>query len=131
MTARISHISIDCRNAYELSQWWKQVLGFADLPDDPNQPGDDECMIQSSETGERLLFIETPDFDPAVKKRIHFDLRPRERSRDGELEVLLGLGAREVADHRGIYGPGTGWVVLADPEANQFCILRGEAEIAD
>jgi len=42
--------------------------------------------------------------------------------------VLLGLGATEVADHRGIRGPGTGWVVLADPEGNQFCILGAAHE---
>ena len=38
--------------------------------------------------------------------------------------------AVEVADHRGIHGPGTGWVVLADPEGNEFCILRSLEEIA-
>lgn len=130
MTARISHISIDCRNAYELSEWWKDVLGFDDLPDDPNSPGDEECAIQSPETGEHLLFLQVPDFDASIAKRIHFDLRPRERTRDEELEVLLAHGARHVADHRGIYGPGTGWVVLADPEGNEFCILRSDAELA-
>jgi hypothetical protein len=41
-----------------------------------------------------------------------------------------GLGAREMADLRGEYGPGTGWVVLADPEGNEFCILRSDAEVA-
>ena len=35
-----------------------------------------------------------------------------------------------MSDHRGQYGPGTGWVVLADPEGNEFCILRSEAEVA-
>jgi len=44
---------------------------------------------------------------------------------------LLELGATQVADHRGIHGPGTGWVVLADPEGNQLCILRGEHEYAE
>ena len=41
---------------------------------------------------------------------------------------MRGLGATEVGDHRGQYGPGTGWVVLADPEGNEFCILRSQAE---
>jgi hypothetical protein len=44
------------------------------------------------------------------------------------LARLVGLGAVEVADHRGIHGPTTGWVVLADPEGNEFCILRSPAE---
>lgn len=65
-----------------------------------------------------------------VKNRIHFDLRPVEGTRDAELARLLNLGAREVADHRGTHGPGTGWVVLADPEGNEFCILRSQAEVA-
>ncbi len=39
MTSRISHTSIDSHNAYELSEWWKQVLGYEDIPDDPNEPG--------------------------------------------------------------------------------------------
>lgn len=131
MTARISHISIDCINAYELSEWWKRVLGFEDIPDDPNNPGDEECPILSPETGETLLFLEVPGFDAAIKKRIHFDLRPRERTRDEELDVLLALGARQIADHRSIHGPGTGWIVLADPEGNEFCILSSDTEGAD
>ena len=36
MTSRVSHTSVDCRNAYELSEWWRQVLGYEDIPDDPN-----------------------------------------------------------------------------------------------
>ena len=66
----------------------------------------------------------------AVRNRIHFDLRPRTGSRDHEIERVRGLGAREVSDHRGRYGPGTGWLVFADPEGNEFCILRSEAEVA-
>ena len=46
------------------------------------------------------------------------------------VEWALAYGATQVADHRGKYGPGSGWVVFADPEGNQFCILRSEAELA-
>jgi hypothetical protein len=53
---------------------------------------------------------------------------PTERTRDEEVEHLKGLGANQVADHRDIRNDGTGWVVLADPEGNEFCILRGDAE---
>ena len=131
MTALLSHTTIDCTNAYQLSEWWKKVLGYVDLPDDPNNPGDEECPILHPENGQQLLFIEVPGFDVATPKRIHFDLRPTEATRDEELRTLLELGATQVADHRGIHGPGTGWVVLADPEGNQFCILRAEHEYAD
>jgi hypothetical protein len=63
-----------------------------------------------------------------VKNRIHLDLRPRDLSRDEEVDRLLAHGAIQVADHRGIHGPGSGWVVLADPEGNEFCILRSQSE---
>jgi hypothetical protein len=130
MTSFISHTSIDCGNAYELSEWWKQVLGYVDIEDDPNEPGHEECMIRHPETGHSLLFIEVPE-GKSVKNRIHFDLRPSDRTRDEEVERLLGIGASQVADFRGKYGPGTGWVVLTDPEGNEFCILRSEGEIAE
>jgi hypothetical protein len=129
VTSYISHTTVDCSNAYELSEWWKPVLGYTDIEGDPNEPGHVECMIVDPETGHRVLFIEVPDAK-AVKNRVHFDLRPRERTRDEELAWLLEHGATEVADHRGKYGPGTGWVVLADPHGNEFCILRSEAEVA-
>ncbi len=92
------------------------------------RPGDEECAIRHPETGHEILFLQVPATElPA--KRIHFDLRPRERSRDDEVAWLLEQGATEVADHRGIHGPGSGWVTLADPEGNQFCVLRSRAEL--
>jgi Glyoxalase-like domain len=124
----VSHTSIDCGNAYELSEWWKPVLGYVDLEDDPNEPGHEECMIQDPDSGHQVLFIEVPEAK-AAKNRLHLDLRPRERRRDEEVAWLLEYGATEVADHRGIYGPGSGWVVLADPEGNEFCVLRSESEL--
>ncbi|WP_134741387.1 VOC family protein [Nocardioides sp. 503] len=128
MTSFISHTSIDCVNAYELSEWWKQVLGYVDVDGDPNLPGHEECMILDPQTRHSVLFIEVPE-PKSAKNRIHFDLRPREGTRDEELERLLGIGATVVADHRGKYGPGTAWVTLADPEGNELCILRSQAEV--
>ena len=127
MTSRVSHTTIDCRDAFTLSQWWKGVLDYGDVEGDPNLPGHDECMIVSPDGSHRLLFIEVPE-GKTVKNRLHLDLEPVEGARDDELARLLGHGAFEVEDHRGQYGPGTGWVVLADPEGNEFCILRNLAE---
>jgi catechol 2,3-dioxygenase-like lactoylglutathione lyase family enzyme len=127
MTSRVSHTTIDCRDAFALSQWWKGVLDYGDVDGDPNLPGHDECMIVSPDGSHRLLFIEVPE-GKTVKNRLHLDLEPVEGARDDELARLLGHGAVEVEDHRGQYGPGTGWVVLADPEGNEFCILRNLAE---
>lgn len=126
MTAFISHSTIDCHNAYELSGWWKQVLEYVDQPDDPNEPGHGECWIQRPDGGHPLLFIEVPE-DKQVKNRIHLDLRPSAGTRDEELERLLGLGASQLDDQRN--ADGTGWVVLADLEGNEFCILRSQAEV--
>ncbi len=129
MTSYISHTTVDCANAYELSEWWKPVLGYVDIDGDPNLPGHEECMIRDPETGHQMLFIEVPE-TKAVKNRVHFDLRPRERSRDEEIAWLLEYGATPVADHRGIRGPGSGWMTLADPEGNEFCVVRSPAELA-
>jgi hypothetical protein len=127
MSSYLSHVTIDCRDAYALSEWWKPVLGYVDIDGDPNLPGHEECMIRDPASGQRLLFIEVPDAElPA--KRIHFDIAPREGTRDAEVARLVAHGAVVVADHRGKYGPGTGWVTLADPEGNQMCVLRNDAE---
>lgn len=128
MTSFVSHTSVDCRNAYELSEWWRSLLGYEDIPEDPNEPGHEECMIRDPETGHQILFIEVPE-EKTIKNRLHFDLRPRSGTRDEEVARVLISGATQVADHRGIYGPGSGWVLLADPEGNEFCILRSEAEV--
>ncbi len=127
MTSFISHTTIDCADAYTLSSWWRDVLDYVEDPEDPNEPGDEECMIFARDRQHRLLFIEVPEAKQ-VKNRIHFDLRPREGSRDDELARLVALGAKTVDDLRN--PDGTGWVLLADPEGNEFCILRSEAEVA-
>ena len=66
----------------------------------------------------------------AVKNRLHFDLRPVDRTRDEEVDRLVSIGASRLADHRDVRGDGTGWVTLADPEGNEFCVERSAAERA-
>src|SRR4029079_9793607 len=121
MTSYISHTSVDCHHAYELSEWWKPVLGYVDLDGDPNLPGHEECMIRDPETGHQVLFLEVPD-EPLRAKRIHFDLVQPDGTRDEAVARLLEHGATVVHDLRDNWGPHTGWVVLADPEGNEFCI---------
>jgi len=130
MTSRVSHTSFDCSNAYSLSVWWSRVLDYHDLADDPNEPGHEECLIVSADGTHELLFIEVPE-PKTTKNRMHLDIAPIDRTRDEEVQRVLGLGAVQLADHREIHGPGTGWVVLADPEGNEFCILRSDAERAE
>jgi predicted enzyme related to lactoylglutathione lyase len=120
MTSRISHTSFDARDAYAQSVFWSQVLGFVEDPDDPNEPGHAECLITSRDLSQLLLFITVPD-DKRVKNRVHLDLRPVDCSREQEVERVLALGGSQLADHR--RPDGSGWITLADPEGNEFCIL--------
>ena len=72
MVAFISHTSIDCRNAYTLSVWWEGVLDYVPDPDDPNEPGHEECLIRSRDGSHTLLFIEAVSYTHLdVYKRQH------------------------------------------------------------
>jgi predicted enzyme related to lactoylglutathione lyase len=124
MTAVISHTTIDATNAYAQSVFWAEVLGFAEDPDDPNEPGHEECMIFSPDGRTRVLFIEVPE-KKQVKNRMHFDLVSAEGDRDAEAARLVSIGATVVDDLR--RPDGRGWIVLADPEGNEFCMLRSGA----
>jgi catechol 2,3-dioxygenase-like lactoylglutathione lyase family enzyme len=125
MSSRISHTTFDCHDAYELSAWWKEVLGYTDVPGDPNEPGDEECMIVDPSSGHRLLFVEVDDLR-SERGRIHLDLAPTDRRRNDEIERVVALGAVQIADRRN--PDGTGWMVLADPAGNHFCIVRSDEE---
>lgn len=82
-------------------------------------------MVFSPDGHQRLLFIEVPDAE-VVENRLH--LRPAAGTRDEELLRLLELGVVVVEDRR--RPDGCGWFVLADPEGDEFCLLRCEAELA-
>ena len=101
------------------------MLGYTDVPGDPNEPGHEECMILDPSTGQRLLFIEVAELAETCG-RAHLDLAPADRRRDDEIERVLKLGAEQIADRRN--PDGTGWMVLADIEGNRFCILRSDEE---
>ncbi|WP_370297212.1 VOC family protein [Brachybacterium sp. SGAir0954] len=103
------------------------MLDYEMDPEDPNLPGHEECPIHAPATGHTILFLEVPDPE-LPEKRIHFDVLPRERTPAEEVAWLQERGARIIADHRGIHGPGSGWVTFADPEGNQFCVLLSPAE---
>jgi predicted enzyme related to lactoylglutathione lyase len=122
----IRTITVDCADPYRQALFWSEVTGWQEDPDDPNQPGDPEGRIVSGH-GISLLFIPVPEAK-TVKNRVHLDLAPTERSRDEEVTRLVGIGATLVEDHR--RPDGGGWVVLADPEGNEFCVERSAAERA-
>jgi predicted enzyme related to lactoylglutathione lyase len=127
MSSRLSHTTVDCHDAYQLAIFWRSVLGYTEVPDDPDEPGDEECMIVNPNGDQRVLFIEVPD-DKLAKNRVHFDLVPTDRTRDEEAQRVQSLGASVIDDLRN--PDGTGWIVMGDPEGNEFCILRSDAERA-
>lgn len=115
---RLSHTTFDALDPYACAEFWRALLGWE--PHDGYEPGSEEVYLRSPE-GYVLLFVRVPDAKQ-VKNRGHLDLRPDEGStRETELERALALGATLVEDRREGH---LGWVVLADPEGNEFCILR-------
>ncbi|WP_431918269.1 VOC family protein [Micromonospora wenchangensis] len=124
MSARIHNIGIDCHDTYALAGFWAQVFECPRQPDD--HPGDPEAMLLPP-GGPEVLFLAVPE-GKSVKNRLHLDLEPVDRTRDEEVARLLAVGAVQVDDRR--RPDGTGWVVLADPEGNEFCVLRSAAERA-
>ncbi|QKW07200.1 VOC family protein [Streptomyces sp. NA04227] len=123
MTSLVRHLTFDCSDAYEQARFWAGVLGGTIAEDD--FPGDPEALVTAP--GTTLLFVTVPDAK-TVKNRVHVDLQPQDRGRDEEVDRLLALGATLVGDHR--VPDGRGWVTLADPEGNEFCVERSAAERA-
>ncbi|MEU2153618.1 VOC family protein [Streptomyces sp. NPDC019396] len=121
MTTLVRHVTIDSSDAYGLATFWAGVLECS--LSDEDQPGDEEALVEAPGVG--ILFVTVPE-KKTQKNRVHFDLQPQERSRDEEVGRLLKLGASLVADRRN--ADGTGWVTLADPEGNEFCVERSAAE---
>jgi hypothetical protein len=120
----IRSVTFDCADPYQQALFWSEATGWLEDPDDPNNPGDPEGRIVSPQ-GINLLFMPVPE-GKTVKNRVHLDLMPQVRGRDEEVTRLLAIGAVLVEDHR--KPDGTGWVILADPEGNEFCVERGAAE---
>ncbi|WP_181698507.1 VOC family protein [Nocardia sp. GTS18] len=120
MVSRVQHVAIDCADAYALSLFWSAVTGSPTHPEDG--PGAEETQVLLAE-GPVLHFNQVPE-SKTIKNRIHLCLRP-ENSRDEEVDRLRGIGATFVADHRN--PDGSGWVILADPEGNEFCVLRNNS----
>lgn len=116
MPVRLHHIVIDAHDLPGLARFWTQALGWKVLSERER-----EIVIGSGEDAPAgICFM--PVTDPkAVKNRMHLDLTASAADRDREIERLLALGA-----HQADIGQ-TGaesWTVLADPEGNEFCVVR-------
>jgi predicted enzyme related to lactoylglutathione lyase len=110
-------IVTDCADPHRVATFWSQVLNWP-LVDDP------KGYSWVSSTGEPwapppvLVFVPVPEAK-TVKNRVHIDVNPTGVDQAEELERLLSLGATRVDIGQG----DVPWVVLADPEGNEFCLL--------
>jgi len=127
MTMRVSNVTFDCDDPYTLAQFWSEVTGFREDPENGNEPDDPEGLLVAPDNQLNLLFIKVPE-PKSVKNRVHLDFMPTECTHVEEVARLLTIGATLVDDHR--QPDGTGWVVFADPEGNEFCVERSAAERA-
>jgi hypothetical protein len=116
MPARISSVSIDAVEPRPLADFWAAVLQW-DVVEDG-----DEFISLASPAGDlpTLDIIVVPEVKQ-MKNRLHLDLRADGPSFEAELDRLETLGARRVDVGQ---GQDVTWVVLADPEGNEFCLLR-------
>ena len=121
----IHEITFDARDPHALAAFWGALLEREIRPGD--MPQDDSVLVGPAPGQPGLLFLRVPE-PKTAKNRIHFDLWPTSAGRDEQVERATGLGAVVLDDRR--RGDGTGWVVFADLEGNEFCIGRGAAERA-
>ena len=127
MACRITELVLDCRNPEVLADFWCRVLGFVVL--DTEEDGSIEIGPAGNDQGDpALTLVFSPSAEPKqAKLRLHFDVNAVDRSQDEELRRLHELGARK-ADV-GQTGEES-WHVLADPEGNEFCLLRRKVKPA-
>jgi hypothetical protein len=125
MACRISELVIDCTDPEGLAAFWSEVLGYVEL----GREDDGSIEIGPPGTGfggPLPVLVLSPSSDPRPGKlRLHIDVSATDRDQDAELERLLALGARPVD----VGQTGTeSWHVLADPEGNEFCLLRARVQ---
>ena len=122
MALRLQSITIDCANPAALADFWSKALGW------PIGVGGDDIEVwiereldDPRKTGfPDILFLKVPD-EKIVKNRLHLDLRPD--NQEEEVARLESLGAKRIEIGQSDYSETT-WVVMADPEGNEFCVLR-------
>ena len=121
---RIQCISVDCHDPLRVAQFWAAALNW-EITEQNEFEVAIELLDGSPEQGRipDLLFLKNPD-KKSVKNRLHLDLRPLDQA--AEVARLVALGATQIEIGQS-EDPDTTWVVMADPEGNEFCILRARA----
>jgi predicted enzyme related to lactoylglutathione lyase len=118
VTVRLQAVCVDARDPSAVASFWEAALGWRRTSDEPDEIAlEPPAGSPEDELVPELLFLRVPE-EKSVKNRLHLDLRPDDQ--DAEVARLEGLGARRVDIGQG----DVTWVVLADPEGNEFCVLR-------
>lgn len=121
MAVRLYHLAVDSHDTRAQGRFWAQVLDWKILYED-----DEEVVIGADEHSlPGMCFLRVPE-SKTVKNRLHIDLTPDDR--DAEVERIIGLGARRMDVGQ---GEDATWVVLQDPEGNEFCVLRPKVSLTD
>jgi hypothetical protein len=119
MVLRIQSVSVDALDPRPVAAFWENALSWRRTFED-----DDEIVLEppagSPEDGvvPDLLIVRVPE-GKSAKNRLHLDLRPDDQ--DAEVSRLEQLGARRVSVGQ---DETVTWVVMADPDGNEFCVLR-------
>ena len=127
MTSKFTELAIDCADPQALASFWCSVLGYEVLDEEGGivtigSPLVPEGKHRPGPVPPVLTFARVPE-GKVVRNRLHLDVNPTDREQHDEVRRLLDLGAR-----RADVGQGeVSWVVLADPEGNEFCVLAGRA----
>jgi predicted enzyme related to lactoylglutathione lyase len=123
MGVSLHHIVIDAHDLPALARFWAQVLDWRILSE-----REQEVVIGPDETAPVGLCFMPVANEKIVKNRLHLDLAPDSADRDAEITRILMLGARRV--DIGQSGRES-WTVLADPEGNEFCLLRPKTTLIE
>lgn len=117
MPSKFTELIIDCAEPRRVAEFWAAVLGYAITADSNDH---DVEITGGPGTLPTLLFTKVPE-PKTVKNRLHIDVNATAGAdQQSELARLLALGARHVDIGQGEQT----WYVLADPEGNEFCLLR-------
>lgn len=125
MTSAFTELAVDCADPHRLARFWCAVLDYEVREEDGGivtigPPPIPEGRNHAAPVAPVLTFARVPE-GKTVKNRLHLDVSPTDREQEDEVRRLLDLGAR-----RADVGQGeVSWVVLADPEGNEFCVLAG------
>ncbi|WP_045076393.1 VOC family protein [Psychromicrobium lacuslunae] len=133
MTSEILRVSVDSKDPYGQSLWWAKVIGYTEDPTNRNYP-EDPCGLLIT-TGDGLPALVFERERPSDSERIrptemHLDIKPTDCTQAEEVQRLQDMGATILEDHRDNEGR-EGWVVMADLEGNNFCVLRSEQDKAE